>query len=81
MLSDCEDGGNEGTPREPAFRGRSAYLSRGETADPKPKLSDEQAQVAKDLIEGGKSVSAVSRNFKVSRPTIYRALERIDADV
>ena len=56
------------------------YLG-GETADPKPKLSDEQAQVAKDLIEGGKSVSAVARNFKVSRLTIYRALERIDADV
>ncbi|WP_392398569.1 helix-turn-helix domain-containing protein [Corynebacterium lehmanniae] len=36
--------------------------------------------MAKDLIEGGKSVSAVARNFKVSRPTIYRALKRIDAD-
>ena len=43
-------------------------------------LSAEQAQMAKDLIDGGKSVSAVARTFNVSRPTIYRALKRIEAD-
>jgi len=32
------------------------------------------------LIEGGKSVSAVARTLNVSRPTIYRALKRIEAD-
>ena len=37
----------------------------------------EQAEVAKELIEGGKSVSAVARTFNVSRPTIYRAIERL----
>ena len=47
---------------------------------PKPKLDQEQAQIAKELIEGGKSVSAVARTFNVSRPTIYRALKRIEAD-
>ncbi|WP_074432552.1 helix-turn-helix domain-containing protein [Corynebacterium jeddahense] len=31
-------------------------------------------------IEGGKSVSAVARTLNVSRPTIYRALKRIEAD-
>ncbi|MBC3179806.1 helix-turn-helix domain-containing protein [Corynebacterium lujinxingii] len=36
--------------------------------------------MAKELIDGGKSVSAVARTFNVSRPTIYRALKRIDAD-
>ena len=44
-------------------------------------LSAEQAQMAKDLIDGGKSISAVARTFNVSRPTLYRALERFDADV
>lgn len=54
--------------------------AQGRVAGPKPKLSNEQAQVAKELIDGGKSVSAVAHTFNVSRPTIYRALERIDAD-
>lgn len=54
--------------------------AQGRVAGPKPKLDQEQALIAKELIEGGKSVSAVARTFNVSRPTIYRALERIDAD-
>ena len=52
--------------------------AQGRVAGPKPKLSDEQAQVAKELIDGGKSVSAVARTFNESRPTIYRAIERIE---
>ena len=54
--------------------------AQGRVAGPKPKLTNEQAQVAKELIEGGKSVSAVARTFNVSRPTIYRAIERLEAD-
>ena len=54
--------------------------AQGRVAGPKPKLSDEQAQVAKELIDGGKSVSAVARTFNVSRPTIYRAIERLETD-
>lgn len=54
--------------------------AQGRVAGPKPKLTDEQAQVAKELVDGGKSVSAVARTFGVSRPTIYRAIERIEAD-
>ena len=54
--------------------------AQGRVAGPKPKLSAEQAQMAKELIEGGKSVSAVARRLNVSRPTIYRALKRIEAD-
>ena len=53
--------------------------AQGRVAGPKPKLSAEQAQMAKELIDGGKSVSAVARTFNVSRPTIYRALKRIEA--
>ncbi|OFM18623.1 hypothetical protein HMPREF2714_02155 [Corynebacterium sp. HMSC077G01] len=42
-------------------------------------------RITEDLVDGklrrgGKSVSAVARTFNVSRPTIYRALKRIDAD-
>ncbi|WP_408910911.1 helix-turn-helix domain-containing protein [Corynebacterium gottingense] len=36
--------------------------------------------MAKELLDGGKSVSAVARTFNVSRPTIYRAIERLEAD-
>lgn len=54
--------------------------AQGRVAGPKPKLSDEQAEVAKELIDGGKSVSAVARTFNVSRPTIYRAIERLNAE-
>src|SRR5699024_7466255 len=54
--------------------------AQGRVAGPKPKLTNEQAQVAKELIEGGKSISAVARTFNVSRPTIYRAIERLEAD-
>ena len=54
--------------------------AQGRVAGPKPKLTNEQAQVAKELIDGGKSVSAVARTFNVSRPSIYRAIERLEAD-
>lgn len=54
--------------------------AQGRVAGPKPKLDNEQAQVAKELVDSGKSISAVARTFNVSRPTIYRALERIDTD-
>ena len=53
--------------------------AQGRVAGPKPKLTNEQAEVAKELIDGGKSVSAVARTFNVSRPTIYRAIERMDS--
>lgn len=52
----------------------------GRVAGPKPKLTSEQAEVAKELIDSGKSISAVARTFNVSRPTIYRAIERLEAD-
>ncbi len=54
--------------------------AQGRVAGPKPKLTNEQAEVAKELIDGGKSVSAVARTFNVSRPTIYRAIERLNTE-
>ena len=58
--------------REGVARARA----EGRVAGPKPKLTREQAETAKELIEGGKSISAVARLFNVSRPTIHRALAR-----
>ncbi|WP_236251504.1 helix-turn-helix domain-containing protein [Corynebacterium urealyticum] len=52
--------------------------AQGRGAGSRPKLSNEQAQAAKELIDGDKSVSVVARTFNVSRPTIYRAIERMD---
>lgn len=50
--------------------------AQGRVAGPKPKLNDEQTRQARQLIEGGESVSSVARSFSVSRQTLYRALER-----
>lgn len=47
--------------------------AQGRVAGPKPKLTDEQAR---QLIEGGESISSVAWSFNVSRQTLYRALER-----
>lgn len=54
--------------------------AQGSVAEPKPKLDNGQAKVAKELIDGGSSVSCMARTFNVSRPTIYRAIERLDAN-
>lgn len=54
--------------------------AQGRVAGPKPKLNSEQAQIARELVDGGKSVSAVARTFNVSRPTIYRAIKRTKTD-
>lgn len=50
--------------------------AQGRVAGPKPKLTNEQARQARQLVDGGESVSAVARSFGVSRQTLYRALER-----
>ena len=53
--------------------------AQGRVGGPKPKLSKEQAEVAKELIDRGKSIASVARTFGVSRPTIYRAIQRVEA--
>lgn len=49
----------------------------GRVAGPKPKLSPEQVHMARASIDAGQSVAAVARSLGVSRPTLYRALERL----
>lgn len=41
--------------------------AQGRVAGPKPKLTDEQARQAGQLIEGGESIASVTRSFGVSR--------------
>ena len=50
--------------------------AEGRVAGPKPKLSAEQVRMARVSIDAGQSVAAVARSLGVSRPTLYRALER-----
>lgn len=50
--------------------------AQGRVAGPKPKLTDEQARQARQLIDSGESIASVARSFNVSRQTLYRALER-----
>lgn len=47
------------------------------TAAPDPAISAEDgARLAEQYVEGTLNVAAAARRFDVSRPTIYRALER-----
>lgn len=50
--------------------------AQGRVAGPKPKLNPEQKKQINQMFQSGESVSALARSFKVSRPTIYRALKR-----
>ncbi|MDO4665652.1 MAG: recombinase family protein [Actinomycetaceae bacterium] len=50
--------------------------AQGRVAGPKPKLTNKQAQQARQLINNGESVTSVARSFGVSRQTLYRALKR-----
>lgn len=50
--------------------------AQGRVAGPKPKLTDEQARQARQLVDNGESIASVARSFNVSRQTLYRALER-----
>ncbi|WLF43918.1 recombinase family protein [Corynebacterium diphtheriae] len=52
----------------------------GRVAGPKPKLNPEQKKQINQLFQSGESVFALARSFKVSRPTIYRALKRTGND-
>ena len=62
--------------RERTKDGVAYARSQGRYPGRKPKMSPEQAHTAQRLIEDGHSYSAVARGFNVSRPTLYRALER-----
>lgn len=55
--------------------GLAAARARGRKGGRKSALSIKQAIMIRGLYEGGSTVSELADTFKVSRPTIYRALE------
>jgi DNA invertase Pin-like site-specific DNA recombinase len=54
--------------------GLAASRERGAKPGRKAKLSADQLEVVRRLVSEAKEITAVANMFKVSRPTIYRAL-------
>ncbi len=55
--------------------GRKAALARGVTFGRPKKMRPDQAELARQLVLDGKSISAVARTFNVHPATIYRCIE------
>jgi len=55
--------------------GRKAAMARGVTFGRPRKMRSDQAELARQLIREGKSISAVARTFNVHPATIYRCIE------
>lgn len=59
--------------------GLEAARARGRTGGQKPKLGDRQARLAREMYEAGDlTVAQIAAEFGVTRPTIYRHLDRLD---
>lgn len=56
--------------------GLAAARARGRQGGRKSALSPSQAQIARSLVESGKPISQVAKDLGVSRPTVYRVLEK-----
>lgn len=54
--------------------GREAAISRGVKMGRKPKLSPQQVEHARKLIEQGEAVDRVAKSLGVSKRTLYRGL-------
>jgi DNA invertase Pin-like site-specific DNA recombinase len=55
--------------------GRKAAMSRGVSFGRPKKMRPDQAELARQLVLEGKSISAVARTFNVHPATIYRCIE------
>jgi DNA invertase Pin-like site-specific DNA recombinase len=55
--------------------GRKAAMSRGVTFGRPRKMRPDQADLARQLVLEGKSISAIARTFNVHPATIYRCIE------
>lgn len=64
------------TMRARTIDGLAAARSRGRNGGRKPALSNSQTEIAKSLVSAGQPISQVAKDLGVSRPTIYRALEK-----
>ena len=59
--------------------GLEAARARGRTGGQKPKLGARQARLAREMYEAGElTVAQIAAEFGVTRPTIYRHLDRLD---
>lgn len=54
--------------------GRRAAKGRGVTFGRPPKMRQDQQELARELIQNGKSISEVARTFNVHPATIYRCI-------
>jgi DNA invertase Pin-like site-specific DNA recombinase len=57
--------------------GLAAAKARGRNGGRKPKLTAEQIEMARGLLDGGKPPREVAKAFGVGRTTLYRSLQRI----
>jgi DNA invertase Pin-like site-specific DNA recombinase len=56
--------------------GLAAAKARGRNGGRKPKLTAEQIEMARGLLDGGKLPREVAKAFGVGRTTLYRSLQR-----
>lgn len=64
---------------ERTMDGLAAARARGRTGGQKPKLGERQARLAREMYEAGElTVAQIAAEFGVTRPTIYRHLDRLD---
>lgn len=56
--------------------GLSAARARGRNGGRRPALTASQAEIARTLVNSGKSITQVAIDLGVSRPTIYRAVTK-----
>lgn len=64
--------------KERQREGIAIAKAKGKYTGRKPSLSAEQVDEARKRKAAGESISAIAKDFGVSRPTIYRALESED---
>ena len=62
--------------RERTKAGLGAAKARGRLGGRPAKLTPEKLEMAADLLKAGKTLAAVARTMEVSRPTLYRSLQR-----
>lgn len=60
--------------------GLAAAKARGRNGGRPSKLSQEQIEMAKGLLETGKPLGDVAKAFGVGRTTLYRSLQRVGGD-
>ena len=64
---------------ERTMEGLRAARARGRTGGQKPKLTPRQARIAREMYDSGDyTVAQIAEEFGVSRPTIYRHINRLD---